>query len=134
MSRSMLWLFVALAASPAIAYLTYWLAKELGFLEAPIDAQHAYRRSIILLLYSFLLFLPVLLYGFDKGWPRAWVWFGVLNALALVGFGAAGILSAVRLWRLRHPEPAEPLIASAAASTGSEDLPAHSERDTEELL
>ena len=134
MSRSLLWLFVALAASPAIAYLTYWLAKELGFLESPIDAQHGYRRSITLSLYSFLLFLTVLLYGFDKGWPRAWVWFGVVNALALGGFGVAGILSAVRLWRLRNPEPSEPPIADAAPPTRPEELPAHPEREPEELL
>ena len=134
MSRSLLWLVVAIAASPAIAYLTYWLAKELGFLEPPRDAQHAHRRAIALSLYSLLLFFPVFLYGFERGWPRAWIVFGVVNALALFIFGAIGVWSALRLWKLRHPEPAEPPVAGAPEAEPLTELPARQESDREELL
>jgi hypothetical protein len=154
MTRSALWLLVAVAASPAIAYLTYRLARELGFLEPPLDQQHEYRRSIILSIYCFLLFLPVLLFGFDRGWPRAWVLFGIVNGLALVTFGFFGVWSAVRLWRLRHPElqepqfadspPAEnvvelpaPLVSESILETPAPSAPAHAEPappDREELL
>jgi len=115
MTRSGLWLLVAVAASPAIAFLTYRLARELGFLDPPRDQQHEYRRSIILSIYCFLLFLPVLLFGFDRGWPRLWVLFGIVNGLALLTFGFFGVWAAVRLWRLRHPELEESPIAESPA-------------------
>jgi len=154
MTRSTLWLLVAVAASPAIAYLTYRLARELGFLEPPLDQQHEYRRSIILSIYCFLLFLPVLLFGFDRGWPRVWVLFGIVNGLALLTFGFFGVWAAVRLWRLRHPELSEPQIgvppsaenvgelAAPLASESILDAPAssvpaqaeHASPDLEELL
>lgn len=124
MTRSALWLLVAVAASPAIAYLTYRLARELGFLEPPLDQQHEYRRSIILSIYCALLFLPVLLFGFDRGWPRAWVLFGIVNGLALLTFGFFGVWAAVRLWRLRHPELQEPQIADPSPAENVVELPA----------
>ena len=134
MTRSLLWLLVAIAASPAIAYLIYWLAKELGFLEPPPDRQHEYRRSIALSLYCFLLFLCALLFGFEKGWPRVWIFFGIINGLALMIFGFAGVWSAMRLWKLRHPEPPEPQVQDEPETESLRDLPAHVETDNEELL
>jgi hypothetical protein len=123
MTRSALWLLVAIAASPAIAYLIYRLARELGFLEPPLDQQHEYRRSIVLSIYCFLLFLPVLLFGFDRGWPRVWVLFGIVNVLALLTFGFFGVWAAMRLWKLRHPELPDLRIADAPAANVVE-LPA----------
>ncbi len=104
MSRPVLWMLLALVAAPPIAYLVYRLAAGLGFLEPPIDKQHEQRRTIIVALYTFLLFLPVLIYGFEKGWPRAWIIFGIVNGLALLFFAASGIWAARRLWKLRHPD------------------------------
>ncbi|HEX7252522.1 MAG TPA: hypothetical protein VF376_06545 [Thermoanaerobaculia bacterium] len=124
MTRSALWLLVAVAASPAIAYLTYRLARELGFLDPPRDQQHEYRRSIVLSIYCFLLFLPIFLFGYDRGWPRVWVLFGIVNGLALLTFGFFGVWSAVRLWRLRHPELSEPPIADAPSDENVVELPA----------
>ncbi|MGH9316181.1 MAG: hypothetical protein ACRD1P_03615 [Thermoanaerobaculia bacterium] len=98
------WMLLAVIAAPVIAYFVYRLAKGLGFLEPPVDKQHEYRREIIVALYSFLLFLPVLLYGYEKGWPRAWILFGIFNVLALIFFAVSGVWSARRLWRLRHAE------------------------------
>ncbi|HSS44394.1 MAG TPA: hypothetical protein VLO07_03550 [Thermoanaerobaculia bacterium] len=98
------WMLLAVLTAPIIAYLVYRLAKGLGFLDPPVDKQHEYRREIIVALYSFLLFLPMLLYGYEKGWPRAWILFGIFNALALIFFAVSGVWSARRLWRLRHPE------------------------------
>jgi hypothetical protein len=134
MTRSLLWVLVAVAASPAIAYLTYWLAKELGFLDPPRDAQHGYRRAIVLSLYCFLLFLPVFLYGFEKGWPRAWVVFGIINSLALVVFGTVGVWSVARLWKIRHPEPPEPSPTEVPEADRLANLSAEPRRDSEELL
>lgn len=134
MTRSLLWLLVVIAASPAIAYLIYRLAKELGFLEPPRDRQHEYRRSIALSLYCFLLFLCALLFGFEKGWPRVWIFFGIINGLALMVFGFAGVWSAMRLWKLRHPEPPEPQVQDEPETESLRDLPAHVETDSEELL
>lgn len=108
MSGAGWWMLFALLAAPAIAYLVFRLAKVLGFLEPPADEQHRLRRTIVLALYAFLVFLPVLLYGFERRWPRAWVIFGVLNGAALLFFAGGGIWAAVRLWRLRHPrEPGD---------------------------
>ena len=154
MTRSVLWLLVAVAASPAIAYLIYRLPRELGFLDPPRDQQHEYRRSIVLSIYCFLLFLPIFLFGYDRGWPRVWVLFGIVNGLALLTFGFFGVWSAVRLWRLRHPDLSELPIADAPADENVVELPAlrasegvleapaptpaataaHAEPDREELL
>lgn len=111
----MRWMVLTLFAAPAFGYLVYRLAKGLGFLEPPINKEHEYRRTILVSLYTFLLFLPVLIYGFEKGWPRAWILFGILNGLVLVVFATSGVWSAMRLWRLRHPEPAVPEVSSRLA-------------------
>jgi hypothetical protein len=117
MSRPVLSLLAALLASPAIAYLAFRLAKELGFLDTPIDRQHELRRTISLSLYAFLLFVPVGIYGFEKGWPRVWVLFGVVDGLALVFFATGGVWAARRLWKLRHPDPAPAEIPEATRAT-----------------
>ena len=108
MTRPFLWLAVAAAAAPAFAWLVYRLAKGLGFLEAPADRQHELRRTIVVAVYAFLLFLPVLFYGFEKRWPRAWVIFGIVDGLALLFFAASGVWAARTLWRLRHAQVALP--------------------------
>ncbi len=115
MSRPARWMLLAVVAAPAIAYLVYRLARGLGFLDPPLDKQHEHRRAIVVALYAFLLFLPALLYGYEKNWPRAWVVFGVFNALALVFFAVSGIWSARQLWRLRHPDVAGSLFEPSEA-------------------
>ena len=104
MSRPALTMALALCAAPAVAFLVYRLARGLGFLDPPADKQHEYRRTIVVALYALLLFLPVLFFGFARGWPRAWILFGIVSGLVLAVCAAVGILSAVALWRLRHPE------------------------------
>jgi hypothetical protein len=96
-------LVLALLATPALTYLVYRLAKGLGFLDPPSDRQHEYRRTILTALFAFLLFLPILLFGYANDWPRVWRIFGVVNGLALIFFAGMGALAARRLWRLRHP-------------------------------
>ncbi|MEO8188796.1 MAG: hypothetical protein ABI682_00525 [Acidobacteriota bacterium] len=105
LTRPFLWMAVALAAAPAFAYLVYRLAKGLGFLEPPVDRQHELRRTIVVAIYAFLLFLPVLFYGFEKRWPRAWVLFGFVDGLALLFFAASGLWAGRSLWKLRHSGP-----------------------------
>jgi hypothetical protein len=101
--RPVLWMIFSLLAAPAIAWWIYRLAKGLGFLDPPADEQHELRRTILAALYAFLLFLPILIFGFGRGWPRAWVFFGVVNVVALAVFAFAGIRAARRLWSLRFP-------------------------------
>jgi hypothetical protein len=110
MSRPFLWMAVALLAAPAVAWLVYRLANGLGFLAPPLDRQHELRRTIVLAVYAFLLFLPVLIYGFEKRWPRAWMIFGVVDGLALLFFAGSGIIASRALWKLRHPEPTLPAL------------------------
>lgn len=102
MSRPMRLLMLALIATPAITYLIYRLARGLGFLEPPASKEHEHRRTIMVALYAFLVFVPILVYGYEKGWPRVWAIFGIVNALALVFFAVLGTVAAVKLWRLRH--------------------------------
>jgi hypothetical protein len=109
---------LALLLAPALAWGVYRLAKELGFLDPPWNAEHEERRTIIASLYALLLFLCVFLYGFASSWPRVWIVFGAANALALVFFAAIGIRSVRRLWRLRHPQH------EAAPATAAEPAPA----------
>lgn len=126
MTRPFLWMALAVAAAPAFAYLVYRLAKGLGFLEAPIDRQHELRRTIVLAVYAFLLFLPVLFYGFEKRWPRAWVLFGFVDGLALLFFAGSGLWAARSLWKLRHsdvlltgaPPPGDAAALAEAALDG----------------
>lgn len=102
MNRSVLWLVLAVLAAPAFAFLVYRAAQELGFLDPPINRQHELRRTISLAVYAFLIFLPVLVYGFGKRWPRAWVIFGFLDGAALLFFAGSGLWAARELWRIRH--------------------------------
>ena len=104
MNRSVLTMLLALCVAPALAYVVYRLARGLGFLEPPSDKQHEHRRTIIVALYALVLFLPVLFYGFEKGWPRAWILFGIATGLVLAVSAVAGVWSAIALWRMRHPE------------------------------
>jgi hypothetical protein len=136
MTRQLIWLLVAIALSPLVAWGIYRLARELGFLDPPIDKQHELRRTIIVSLYCFLLLLPTLLFGFSRGWPRIWVLFAAVNLLALGFFGVAGVLSVLRLWKLRHPEPAPRDIFPAVpdSDVGPLDLPLETQRDSEEGL
>src|SRR6476646_3589399 len=114
MARPFLWLAVAVAAAPAFAWIVYRLAKGLGFLEPPADRQHELRRTIIVAIYALLLFLPVLFYGIEKRWPRAWIIFGVVDGAALLFFAASGAWAARALWKIRHPEPVIPSIEHTA--------------------
>jgi hypothetical protein len=112
MSRSLLTALLAVCAAPAAAYLVYRLARGLGFLEPPVDKQHEYRRTIVVALYSLFLFVQALFLGFEKGWPRAWIFFGIATGLVFAVCAAVGVWSAIALWRLRHPNileaPSEP--------------------------
>jgi hypothetical protein len=69
--------------APAVADLVDRLARGLGFLEPPADKQHERRRTIVVSVYALVLFLPVLFYGFEKGWPRLWILFGIATGLVL---------------------------------------------------
>lgn len=117
MSRSVLTMLGALCVAPAVAFLVYRLARSLGFLDPPVDPQHALRREIVVALYAFLIFLPVLFYGYEKAWPRAWIIFGIFNGLAMLFFAVFGGRAALRLWRLRHPGPAAPAQTSPGDET-----------------
>lgn len=108
MNRPVALLLLAILAAPALAYLVFRLARELGFLDPPQNLQHEYRRTIVLALYALMLFLSIFLFGWGKGWPRVWIVFGVVNGLALVVFAAIGVVAGTRLWKLRHPEPDAP--------------------------
>jgi hypothetical protein len=108
MNRSLLTMLLAVCAAPAVAFLVYRLARGLGFLEPPADKQQALRREIVVALYAFLIFLPVLFYGYEKAWPRAWILFGIFNGLAMLFFAVFGVRAVLVLWRLRHPGPSEP--------------------------
>lgn len=105
MNRPMMFFVLALVAAPALGYLTYRLARELGFLDPPMNPEHELRRTIVIAFYALLLFLSVFLFGWGRGWPRAWIIFAIVNGLALVVFAAVGIIAGSRLWKLRHPEP-----------------------------
>ena len=121
MTRPMHYLVLALLAAPVLTYGVYRLAKGLGFLDPPWNREHEHRRTIVAALFAFVLFLSIFLFGHSNAWPRVWAAFGVINALALLVFGAAGVVAARRLWKLRHPkrEPA-PSAASLAGSSGPE--------------
>lgn len=108
MNRATALFLLAILAAPAIAYLVFRLARELGFLDPPSSPEHEQRRTIVLALYALLLFLSIFLFGWGKGWPRAWIIFAVVNGLALIAFAAIGIVAGARLWKLRHPEPEAP--------------------------
>jgi len=119
MTRAMRLFILAMLAAPVFTYFVYRLARGLGFLEPAVDKQHEYRRTILTALFAFLLFLPIMLFGFANDWPRMWRIFGVVNGLALAFFALMGGLAALRLWRLRHPQQ-EP---TAAERSSGEPLP-----------
>ena len=123
MSRAGITMLVALAAAPALAYWVYRLARGLGFLQPPVDREHELRREIVVALYALLISLPVLFYGYEKAWPRAWVVFGVFNGLALVVFAVLGGRAAMRLWKIRHPEPVEPVEPAESSEPAVEANP-----------
>jgi hypothetical protein len=123
MSRPMTLLVLALLATPFAAWGIYRLAKGLGFLDPPWNAEHEQRRTLVVALFAFVLFFAVFLFGHANGWPRVWAIFGIVNAAALVFFGATGYVAARRLWRLRHPGPlagAEP--PPSARGSGPADV------------
>jgi hypothetical protein len=123
MSRPVLFFVLAILAAPALAYLVFRLARELGFLDPPMNPEHELRRTITLALYTLLLFLSIFLFGWGKGWPRAWIIFAVVNGLALVAFAVVGIIAGTRLWRLRHPEPAVPADGEQEPAPGPPEQP-----------
>lgn len=104
MTRPMRYLALAVAAAPILTWGIYRLAKGLGFLDPPWNREHEERRTIVAALFAFVLFLSIFLFGHANAWPRVWAVFGLINALALAGFGGAGVLAARRLWKLRHPK------------------------------
>jgi hypothetical protein len=113
----MVLLVVALAATPFAAFGVYRLAKGLGFLDAPWNAEHEQRRTIVVALFAFVLFLSVFLFGHANAWPRVWAVFGLVNAAALLFFGATGVLAARRLWKMRHP----PSLAGSGTPPAADD-------------
>jgi hypothetical protein len=113
MTRPMWLLATAVVAAPLFAWLVYRVARALGFLDPPFNAEHAERRTILVAMWAFLLSFSIFLFGFANGWPRIWAAFGVLNGIALVIFAGLGLAAARRLWRLRHPAPAAPASPSA---------------------
>jgi uncharacterized membrane protein YozB (DUF420 family) len=104
MSRPMTLLLLAVLATPFAAWGIYRLAKGLGFLEPAWNAEHEHRRTIVVALFAFELFLSIFLFGHANAWPRVWAVFGVINGLVLVFFATVGVIAARRLWKLRHPE------------------------------
>ena len=108
MSRPMKWFLLAVLVAPFLSYLVYRLAKGLGFLDPPWNAEHEQRRTIVAALYAFLLFLSIFLFGYANAWPRVWALFGVVNAITLLIFVGLGTTAARRLWVLRHPKKESP--------------------------
>jgi carbon starvation protein CstA len=121
MTRAMRLFVLALLVAPVLTFFVYRLARGLGFLDPPRDRQQEYRRTILTALFAFVLFLPILLFGFANDWPRIWRIFGVVNALALAFFALIGGLAALRLWRLRHP--AEDAAAPETDEAAGKPLP-----------
>jgi hypothetical protein len=116
MTRAMRLFVLALIVAPVFTFFVYRLARGLGFLDPPRDRQQEYRRTILTALFAFVLFLPILLFGFANDWPRIWRIFGILNAVALALFALIGGFAALRLWRLRHPPEAADADAAAPAA------------------
>ncbi len=115
MTRAMRSLVLAFVVAPFLVFGVYRLARGLGFLDPPWNAEHEQRRTIVAAIYALLLFLCIFLWGHANAWPRVWAIFGIVNALALVFFLGLGALAARRLWKIRHPAP------DAAPAAGAED-------------
>ena len=122
MTRPMMLLVVAILASPLAAWGIHRLARGLGFLDPPWNVEHEQRRTIVMALFAFVLFLSVFLFGHANAWPRVWAIFGIINGLALIFFATIGAIAARRLWRLRHPTPET--TAPAAPLTSDDASPA----------
>jgi len=119
-----LFLIAVVVAAPVLAYFIYRVAKDLGFLDPPLDRQHELRRQILAALYALLLFLPIFLFGWERRWPRVWIAFGVVSGLALVFFAASGFACARTLWKLRHHPPVgAPAPAEADPAAGNPAQP-----------
>ena len=116
----MKWFLLAVLAAPLVSYFIYRLAKGLGFLDPPWNAEHEQRRTIVAALYAFLLFLPIFLFGYANAWPRVWKFFGIVNGVTLLIFLGLGATAAWRLWKLRHPknEPAAPVSEPGDQAAG----------------
>lgn len=121
MSRPGFLLVAAVLAAPVAAYLVYFLARGLGFLDPPLSREQELRRAVLAALYAFLVFFPVFLFGWERGWPRVWIAFGVVSGAALAFFAVSGVASAMALWRLRHPD--------SGHLTGDPEFPAPEFRD-----
>jgi len=115
MTRAMRSLVLAFVVAPFVVYGVYRLARGLGFLDPPWNAEHEQRRTIVVALFAFLLLLPIFLFGWAAAWPRVWAMFGVVNGAALLVFAALGLTAVRRLWRLRHPAAAPEPVPSAPA-------------------
>jgi Sec-independent protein secretion pathway component TatC len=113
MTRAMRSLVLAFVVAPFLVWGVYRLAKGLGFLDPPWNAEHEQRRTIVATIYALLLFLCIFLFGYANAWPRVWAIFGIVNAVALVFFLGLGIAAARRLWKLRHPKPDPAPVAPA---------------------
>jgi hypothetical protein len=117
-------LLLALLATPFLAFGVYRLAKGLGFLDPPWNAEHEHRRTIVVALFAFVLFLSIFLFGHANAWPRVWAVFGVVNAVALLFFGATGVIAGRKLWKLRHPRPEAESPPAATEGAGDPGSPA----------
>jgi hypothetical protein len=111
-------LVLAVLATPFAAWGIYRLARGLGFLDPPWNPEHEQRRTILVALFAFELFLAIFLFGNANGWPRVWAVFGVINGLALAFFVTLGAIAALRLWKLRHPGPAPGESSAGGPSLG----------------
>ena len=123
MSRPMRWFILAVLAAPAVTYGIYRLAKGLGFLDPPWNKEHEHRRTIVVAMYAFLLFLAVFLFGHANAWPRVWAVFGLVNAAALVIFLVLGVTAGRRLWKLRHPKAEAGMDAPAPSADDTAGKP-----------
>ncbi len=77
------------------------------------------RRTILTALFAFLLFLPILLFGFANDWPRVWRIFGIVNGLALVFFAAIG--DPGRAAAVEAPPPRRERPRPAARRAGTDE-------------
>jgi hypothetical protein len=123
MTRAWRWLVLAFVVAPFVVYGVFRLARGLGFLDPPWNAEHEQRRTIVAAVYALLLFLCIFLFGYANAWPRVWAIFGIVNAVALVFFLGLGVLAARRLWTLRHPAPVVPTSVEAESSDSSTEEP-----------
>jgi hypothetical protein len=125
MSRPMRWLVLAVIVAPFLSWAVYRLAKGLGFLDPPWNPEHEQRRTIVVALYAFLLFLAIFLFGHANAWPRVWAVFGIVNGVTLLIFAGLGVTAVRRLWKLRHPKADDADDAAIPpAPAGAADDPA----------